>query len=139
MKKCSLCKIEKGIDQFAKKGKGKQPHCKECQKIKIREWYSKNKARQLENTKKSKRKVTAELRELKSGPCKDCGVQYPYYVMDFDHREDEVKLGLVSKMINSGSKTAALEEIAKCDLVCSNCHRERTYQRIVKPRSRPVV
>ncbi len=63
-----------------------------------------------------------------SFPSADCGIQYPYYVMDFDHREGETKvinLASASRM----TRPKILEEIAKCDVVCSNCHRERTHRR----------
>jgi hypothetical protein len=51
--------------------------------------------------------------------------------MDFDHRQDENK---VINLANASRMTRPkiLEEIAKCDVVCSNCHRERTYQRKIK-------
>jgi len=63
-------------------------------------------------------------------PCMDCQQWYPYFMMDFDHRPDENKSKNVSH-INEFSTVAELdEEIAKCDLVCSNCHRLRTWQRI---------
>jgi len=31
------------------------------------------------------------VRQSKLKPCADCGIQYPFYVMDFDHREGEIK------------------------------------------------
>lgn len=72
------------------------------------------------------------LSDLKSKtPCKDCGVQYPPYVMQFDHREGEVKVGEVSRLAASSSEKMLLAEIAKCDIVCANCHAERTHSRQV--------
>lgn len=60
-------------------------------------------------------------------PCADCKVQYPFYVMDYDHVRG-IKVSSVSQMIaNCVSIEMLQEEIAKCDLVCSNCHRERTH------------
>ncbi len=68
------------------------------------------------------------LRMVKDVPCLDCGKKYPYYVMDMDHREPDKKEYNISRMINCGSWKKFKEEIDKCDIVCSNCHRERTYQ-----------
>lgn len=70
---------------------------------------------------------------LKQKPCMDCGIQYPSYVMDFDHRDRGTKVATINDMINfhSYSKEKILVEIDKCDLVCANCHRKRTYCRIV--------
>ncbi len=62
-------------------------------------------------------------------PCMDCGVVYPVYVMDFDHVRGE-KLFEISRMTKRGFTPMRLaQEIAKCDLVCSNCHRIRTFTR----------
>lgn len=70
---------------------------------------------------------------LKQKPCVDCGKQYAHYVMDFHHRDKTTKLDSVSRMANfhSYSKVKILEEVKKCDLVCSNCHRIREYCGIV--------
>jgi hypothetical protein len=65
---------------------------------------------------------------MKSRACADCGIKYPYYVMDFDHREGEIKQYELNR-IDRMSIKAILREIEKCDVVCSNCHRVRTYER----------
>jgi hypothetical protein len=73
-------------------------------------------------------RVREFIRELKSKPCQDCGIRYPYYVMDFDHVRGE-KLFNVSEAASKKTITKVAEEIAKCDLVCANCHRLRTHMR----------
>lgn len=65
------------------------------------------------------------VEEAKSKPCADCGKSYPPYVMDFDHVRGEKHDCVGHLKVNEPSKL--LEEISKCDVVCSNCHRERTY------------
>lgn len=67
------------------------------------------------------------LDKLKSQPCADCGISYPPYVMDFDHVRAP-KVASVSKMVMWGWEKLKTE-IAKCEIVCANCHRERSYQR----------
>jgi hypothetical protein len=64
----------------------------------------------------------------KDKPCADCGVKYSPWVMDFDHVRG-VKIQNVAYLAMTKNRDAVLEEIAKCDVVCSNCHRERTYIR----------
>ena len=65
----------------------------------------------------------------KEGPCEDCGVVYPSYVMDFDHRDPATKHRGVATAVSEGWAIARIQaEIDKCDLVCSNCHRERTHR-----------
>ena len=67
------------------------------------------------------------INELKSKPCHDCGQSFPPHVMDFDHVRGKKRFG-IAKMQNH-SLEAILAEIAKCDLVCANCHRIRTRKR----------
>jgi hypothetical protein len=76
-------------------------------------------------SKESKRDI---IREAKNQPCVDCGVKYPYYVMDLDHVRGK-KLLSVGLMVAWGyTEAEILAEISKCDPVCANCHRERTYR-----------
>ena len=81
---------------------------------------------------KQKEYLSRYIREIKEkNPCMDCKVWYPYYVMDFDHVRGR-KHKNVSELIDSLSKKKIDEEIAKCEVVCSNCHRIRTHNRIIK-------
>jgi hypothetical protein len=69
------------------------------------------------------------LLKAKDKPCMDCHKSYPYYVMDFDHREPSKKLRAIAQMVGlTYSFETFKKEIAKCDLVCSNCHRIRTHK-----------
>lgn len=67
--------------------------------------------------------------ELKRNPCTDCNKIYPPFVMDLDHVKGEKKFTIASVMRNSVPDDVLMEEIMKCELVCSNCHRLRTYNR----------
>ena len=79
--------------------------------------------------KKQKEFLAQYLKDLKEkNPCMDCKVSYPYYMMDFDHVRG-TKHSNVAELINTLSKKRLDEEIAKCEIVCSNCHRARTYIR----------
>jgi hypothetical protein len=74
--------------------------------------------------------IRAILDKTKSTPCQDCGNCFPTVCMDFDHRPGEEKLfvlGSCTWLIPSLEELHA--EIAKCDVVCSNCHRLRTFKR----------
>lgn len=80
-----------------------------------------------------KRKHKLSLRFLairaKEKPCADCGIQYPHYVMDFDHVSGS-KVANVSDLISSGVPARKIvTEIEKCEVVCANCHRIRTWSR----------
>ncbi len=69
------------------------------------------------------------LIRLRQLPCADCGGTFPICAMEFDHRDASEKNGLVSAMAGRVKIRTLLEEIAKCDIVCTNCHRDRSYRR----------
>ncbi len=64
-------------------------------------------------------------------PCGDCNGIFHHFAMDFDHREGTEKLFAISTSVAIGASKELIEqEIAKCDLICSNCHRVRTWTKI---------
>jgi hypothetical protein len=70
------------------------------------------------------------VRKIKeSNPCTDCEQFYHYSQMDFDHID--FKKQNIAKLVNSEASIKTIkQEIAKCELVCSNCHRLRTWLRV---------
>lgn len=91
--------------------------------------YAANRQKYIDQAAARKTALRAEINELKGQPCTDCGIAYPPYVMDYDHRDGSIKEGIIARMIDNYQRTKVFIEIAKCDLVCSNCHRERTHRR----------
>jgi hypothetical protein len=69
------------------------------------------------------------LDELRDVPCADCGGRFPPCAMDFDHRDGSSKTAGVTRMVGRSGAARILAEAAKCDIVCANCHRARTYRR----------
>jgi hypothetical protein len=139
LKICSKCNKRKLLKSFyfRKKGlrRGKYyEKCKDCMKTRGRLYYHLNQKRQLKlailRRNKAKNKMRAYLAKIKDRPCADCGKRYPTYVMDFDHRDGTKKEHDIATMIVGGwAKEKIEEEIKKCDIVCSNCHRIRTYSK----------
>ena len=72
-----------------------------------------------------------ELARLKSRPCMDCGGTFPPECMDFDHRDPKTKRHSLAQMAEY-SMESIMSEISKCDLVCANCHRTRTFGKKVE-------
>lgn len=98
-----------------------------------RRWYANNRDRALPETRdrtyayRARNKETAD--RAKSKPCEDCGVQYPAHVMQFDH-VDGTKVRAISQMVHRGFSLEKLRaEIEKCEVVCGNCHADRTWRR----------
>lgn len=131
-KRCSVCGVEKPVEEFHCKSKakdGRRDRCKVCAATYHRQHYTKNKQRYIAQALERKRKLMVFLAEQKQGPCTDCGVVYPSYVMQFDHLGIEDKDMDVGQLVQYGSKKRILDEISKCELVCANCHAERTHKR----------
>ena len=76
-----------------------------------------------------KREVQEMLGKIKEkNGCLDCGTKYPFYVLDFDHVYGK-KVSNITHMLDYYSIEDILKEIKKCEIVCANCHRKRTYER----------
>lgn len=88
------------------------------------------KQRAADHTRRHRAEVRRLVIEEKAGkPCTDCGATYPHYVMHFDHVGDD-KLFNIGDAGSQGYAWSRIEEeIAKCELVCANCHAGRTWQR----------
>jgi hypothetical protein len=93
--------------------------------------YYKKKPRSIDESLKRRRVSIREyVKAKKNIPCTDCGKCYPWYVMDFDHVRGKKKFNLSRSTSIFANIAAMEEEIAKCDVVCANCHRERTFKRV---------
>ena len=76
---------------------------------------------------------TAKRREwfnsFKEGQsCRKCGIVYPPYVLDWHHKNPKEKLFNLSKASFRVSRSRLLAEMAKCELLCANCHRITEFQ-----------
>lgn len=69
------------------------------------------------------------IREAKKAPCTDCKTTYPPYVMDFDHIPEKGEKSFGLNLAHAHTLDEVVAEMAKCEVVCYNCHRVRTYNR----------
>ena len=113
------------------------------QKAAAARYWRKHHSRLIAKDKAERDKIAAIVKAAKSKPCADCWTSYPSYVMDFDHVRGQKKGRMADYARWKGRLQRLLDEIAKCDVVCSNCHRERTfgthgaaYDHALCPRSR---
>ncbi len=91
-------------------------------------YYLLHKERCKESIKRFNQKRRYILNQLKNKPCFDCQGWFEPCQMDWDHLDPNTKLFSVNKSMTRPLKET-LEEIKKCQLVCSNCHRLRTWKR----------
>ncbi len=130
MKQCARCGKEKQLTEFSKKGNGLQTYCKSCNRIQKKLWYQRNKKEERKRLCEYKSKRTIENRKyvvdfLLTHPCVDCE-ESDIRCLDFDHTHGD-KDNNISTMIKGGySLNRLIEEIDKCDVRCSNCHRKST-------------
>jgi hypothetical protein len=105
--------------------------CKACRRAYDHERYERLHGRTIEyRPLRSERGRRAWLRSQKEGkPCADCGRVFLPEVMQWDHKPGAEKLFEISTAYGRWSRADVLAEIAKCDLVCTNCHVIRTFIR----------
>lgn len=129
------CKKQKKKSDFAiKSGLKRHRTCKVCKRRYNKLWYKKNRTSHLKAVSivstLARTRLKDEVNKLKHNrKCTDCATPYPYYVMDFDHCRGKKKAHVADMVSRRASLQEILDEIKKCDLVCANCHRARTYFR----------
>lgn len=132
MKECPRCGRHLPLSDFGVRTSGKPQHWwRACHRAYQREYYERRKEYYFALEQDRLRRIRQLLREAKDRPCADCGCRYPYSVMDFDHRPGEKKrFNLANTNSQAWRSFQNIQaEIATCDVVCANCHRERTHQR----------
>jgi len=89
-----------------------------------------NRCLYIKNTRPLTDKKMAEIHayQLAQG-CADCGYSSHPAALQFDHRPGEIKLFNIGEQVGKRSRAAIWAEIAKCDVVCANCHNIRTHER----------
>jgi hypothetical protein len=102
-------------------------------KKKIRDWYASRTPDQVAARTEYMRAFREErltfLNDLKIWcGCADCGYRNHPEALDFDHLPGFTKKCAIA-VIRYGRMEVLLDELSKCEVVCSNCHRVRTSQR----------
>jgi len=125
---CTKCKQDKDEIDFNRKADKRQNVCRVCNSEYLKEHYALNKEYYKQKAVRARHKRRDVFRDLKDLPCMDCGIKYPHWIMQFDHVRG-TKLGNLGSMAVSVSLKALLEEAEKCEVVCANCHADRTHSR----------
>jgi hypothetical protein len=127
-----MCGQLLAIERFASRGNnlGRASYCRACQSDYCKAHYRRNAGphnRRRYVNQKRYRKRNAELlrRYLLARACVDCG-ETDVRVLEFDHVCGR-KVENIGTMCAQGcSWQRIMEEIAKCEVRCANCHRRRT-------------
>ena len=134
-KVCGSCKKElpANLEFFAtRKRNGKtefQWQCRNCQKEYRRKHYLENKEKYIKKAKENNTKNAVEMRQLvldylKHNSCVRCG-ESNILVLEFDHLKD--KKFNIAQLANKW-KEELLAEMAKCQVLCANCHKIKTHE-----------
>jgi len=133
-RKCYRCGEVKPTAEFAWRRKEQGQHdtfCRPCRSAYGKEHYAANRSRYIEQARVQKQRLRLErttylLAFFRTHPCVDCGEQDPV-VLEFDHLRD--KSFAIGPALTTRNWQSILDEIEKCEVVCSNCHRRRTARR----------
>lgn len=137
-KHCSACQQSRPLADFnirRASADGLQNICRSCNRAKARRYYAQHREahiRVIMARKAQIRRATLEAvgEYLVGNPCIDCG-ETDLRVLDFDHRPGAEKRADVMKLVQDGYSIArVMDEIAKCDVRCRNCHAKVTYERM---------
>jgi len=133
VKVCSRCGSSKAHSEFVRStvtSNGVGAHCLLCERERVRARRANPEVRHKEHgavPHPHRQRYYAKIDALKGGACCDCGGRFPPDAMDFDHVRG-TKVASIAQM-RSRAWEHVLIELAKCELVCANCHRIRTWQR----------
>lgn len=139
-RRCGRCGQLKPISEFAwrRTHRGQRDnYCRDCRAEYKREHYERHRDRYISQAVRRKEALAAERAEyvvdfLSKRSCVDCGERDPL-VLEFDHLAN--KKFNIAKGLRNRSWQAIVDEIAKCDVVCANCHRRRTALRVRSARA----
>ena len=128
-----LCQSCKKVKYHNVRSTGKPQYvCRDCH----REWCKRDyrnrtgeyKERSSRHRQKYKSQYNEFIRWLKDNQsCIDCSGVFRFWQLDFDHLRD--KEYNVSQMVYHPRIESLQREILKCELVCKNCHANRTWLR----------
>ncbi len=132
-KTCSKCKKEKDVSCFVFSNRAlgtRHSWCKLC-RAEYHQGYRPRHAKSYKKRANALKRAHRRRQRLKivayleDHPCVDCGETDPV-VLQFDHRDPKNKKKDIARMPGSCTWDKILQEIAKCDVRCANCHLKKT-------------
>lgn len=126
MKICNKCKIERNLDDYNIRSSTKKLNtiCKFCEReYKLKHYYNNKESHFIRNNKTNKKLKQIVLEYKLNNSCKVCNETHPA-CLDFHHLDPKLKTKEIGVIMKWGSSKKLLEEIDKCIILCSNCHRK---------------
>ena len=126
---CPRCGQSQPLECFSKhSNRGLQHWCQSCFSEYFRQRGNVHRVQVAESKRRRRLKGRAFVNDyLEAHPCADCGLS-EIAVLEFDHLGD--KQASLSSLLAAGWSIKRLkDEIARCEVVCVNCHRRRTGDR----------
>lgn len=121
------CRICPECDRRRMQRKRENPDFKAMEAAKARRYRKAHPDRYRESWQRAHEKKRQILLDARIGGCVKCGEQHPA-CLDFHHRNGKTdKLGDIGTLRRFDTKRM-LAEIAKCDVLCANCHRKHHWE-----------
>jgi len=111
MKNCPRCKTEKPLTDFynRRSKEGGSVYCKPCT---------------IEQTVERQRKFKEQCVQYKGGKCEKCGYDKYVGALEFHHKDSNQKDFTIANARLTSFSDKIKKELDKCEILCSNCHRE---------------
>ncbi len=93
-------------------------------KDQVRYQNPKRKAQVIAAVSKLRKKRVAEYIDMAGGKCAICGYSRCLSALEFHHVDPSKKLFGINETTAVKARHKVFAELAKCVLVCANCHRE---------------
>lgn len=131
---CAKCGESKPAGEFHRSRTGQFTYCAACRRAYDRRYYAeRGRSARLARVRAWRAAQRAWMDSLKEGrACADCGETFPTCAMHWDHLPGHAKFADISVMVTRFSRAMILDELAKCELVCANCHVLRTVARATR-------
>lgn len=105
-----------GETEFVLEGRGYY-RCKKCRS---------------ESVQKRRDKLKQNAVQYKGGKCEKCGYNKCIAALEFHHRDPTKKDFAISYKGYTRSWASVTKELDKCDLLCSNCHKELHHSAVAQ-------
>lgn len=134
-KTCTNCGQTKPLEDFHRNKNtkdGRAYSCKPCMNQAVGRRHKDPVYRERQETQAAKKtKANREFlwKYLTEHPCEHCGNSDPR-VLEFDHIDQNTKTADISYLVYRSPLERIQEEIAKCRVLCANCHRIRTAHQL---------